>query len=114
MCNECIKQGKGKVHGKMQKAIKSHGGMIKFSMVMHAHEVRILKNDEFVRECQEESGFKVPPAAIGFWSREILLLTGEIDPDTPLSVKDAVELIIDKLASEALNGIFKHARAKRG
>jgi hypothetical protein len=114
MCANCKQINKSEVYGKMQVVTKNSGGIIKFSMLIHAQEAELIKHDYKVLQNIKQNGFEKPPCSLLFWSRELLLLTGEMEAGARLNLIEMINLVIEKLASNALNGIFKHARTKSG
>ncbi len=105
---------KSEIYGKMQRVSEESDRLIKFSMLIHAHEVEMLKHDYAVIQSIKHNGFDRPPCALSFWSRELLLLTGQIGAGSDLNLMQMINIVIEKLASDALDGVFKHARTKSG
>ena len=101
---------KSEVCGKMARVEHAAHGMIKFSMMIAPDEAVRLKNVQLTIQSMRDTGFDAPPCAIGFWSRDLLLLIGQIEAGASEDFRLMLDAVIEKLISEALNGVFDHAR----
>lgn len=102
-------QNKAKVLGDLQEITDDFEGTVKFSRMVSPDEAEMLKEIKFANHMHDATGFERPPAGFLFWSRELLLLSGEIGPDMDFSVRDMVKVVLDKLIADYAKKAFNHA-----
>lgn len=101
---------KGKVIVDCADITEEFEGCVRFSMILEPDEAEFYRSLHKVNGMVKATGFERPPAGYLFWSRELVLLSGEIGPERPFNVREILGAIIDKLVAQWAERAEQHAK----